>query len=114
MEENVLVVAMEADLVDEMEADQIFPGKAGADQAVEIVVQSPCIKQPVPNAENPARYLSAQLMASQCIAMFVSEAGEKPEITEEATDPRKRILIVTKLPSKLILGVILVKDIMMS
>ncbi len=101
-------------MVDETKADQIFPGKAGADQAVEIVAQSLCIKQFVINVRSLARYLSVQLLASQCIAMFVLKARKKPEIIEGAIDSRKKILIVTKLPSKLISGVILVKEIMMS
>jgi hypothetical protein len=107
-------VAMEADLADETEADQIFPEKAGADQAVEIVARSLCIKQFVLNAGNLVKYLSVQLMASRYIAIFVLEAGKKPKIIEGAIDFRKRILIVTKLPLKLILEVILVKEIMMN
>jgi hypothetical protein len=95
MEENVSVEAMEADLVDETEADQIFLGKAGADQAVEIAVQSLCIKQFVINAGSLARYLSVQVMTGRCIAMFVLKVRKKLEIIEEA-------------------GVILVKEIMMS
>ena len=101
-------------MIDETEAGQIFPEKAGADQAIEIVAQSLCIKQFVLNAVSSARYLSVQLMASRCIAMFVLEARKKPEIIEEATDSSKRILIAIKLPSKLILGAILAKEIMMS
>jgi hypothetical protein len=114
MEENVSEGVMEADLVDETEADQIFLGKAGADQAVEIVAQSLCIKQFVINVGSLARYLSVQLMASQCIAMFVLEIRKKLKIIEGAIDSRRKILIVTKLPSKLILGAISVKEIMMS
>jgi hypothetical protein len=77
MEENVSVGTMEADLIDETEADQIFPGKAGAGQVAEIVAQSLCIKQFVINAGSLARFLSGHLATSQCIAMFVLEAKKK-------------------------------------
>ncbi len=88
---------MEADLVGKTEADQIFPGKAGVDRAVEIAVRSLCIRRLVLNAGNLARCLFARLTVSRCIAMFVLEVREK---------------IGTKLPSELILRVILVKEIM--
>jgi hypothetical protein len=107
-------VAMAADLVDEMVADQIFLGKAGADQAVEIVAQSLCIKQFVTNVGSLARYLLGQLVVSQCIAMFVLEVRKKLEIIEGAIDSRKRIMTATKLLSSQILEVILVREIMMS
>ncbi len=113
MEENVSVGAMEEDLTDETEADQIFLGEAGADQAVEIVARSLCIKQFVINVGSLARCLSVQLLASRCIATFVLEVRKKLEIIERAIDSRKKILIVTKLPSELILGVILAKEIVM-
>ena len=91
------------DLTDETEVNQPFLGKAGVDQAIEIVVQLLCIKLFVISVESPARYLFAQLLASQYIAMFASEIKKKLKIIEGVIDFRGKILIVIILPSKLIL-----------